>query len=149
MAYLASRALELDFLIASVQSPERGAVTTFLGVVRNHHAGREVVELTYEAYGPMAEAECGRILGEAESRWPVRVALQHRIGNLRVGDSAVAIAVAGGHRGEAFEACRYVIEELKSRVPIWKRERYADGSEAWVDPTAAGGTMPAGIRTAE
>jgi len=147
--YLASEPLNLEPLIGSVLSPERGAVATFLGVVRNHHAGRAVVELTYEAYGPMAEAECGRILGEAESRWPVRVALQHRIGILGVGDCAVAIAVAGGHRAEAFEACRYVIEELKSRVPIWKRERYADGSEAWVDPTAAGGTVPTGIRVSE
>jgi molybdopterin synthase catalytic subunit len=129
-------------MMAVVQSPERGAVASFVGVVRDHHAGRRVVELAYESYGPMAEAECARIIAEAESRWPVRVALKHRLGRLLVGDSAVAIVAAGAHRAEAFEACRYVIEELKSRVPIWKRERYADGTEAWVDPTAPGGTVP-------
>jgi molybdopterin synthase catalytic subunit len=77
------------------------------------------------------------------------VAVRHRVGKLVIGDTAVAIAVAGAHRDEAFEACRYVIEELKRRVPIWKRERYRDGSEAWVDPTVPGGTMPATMRTRE
>jgi molybdopterin synthase catalytic subunit len=149
MAHLVSDPVSLDTLIAAVLSPERGAVATFLGVVRNHHAGRTVLELAYEAYVPMAEAECARIVAEAESRWPVRIAVQHRIGRLQVGDTAVAIAAGAGHRAEAFEACRYVIEELKSRVPIWKRERYADGSEAWVDPTAPGGTTPTTVRTAE
>jgi molybdopterin synthase catalytic subunit len=86
----------------------------------------------------MAEAECVRIVTEAESRWPVAVALRHRIGRLEVGDTAVGIAVAGAHRDEAFAACRYVIEEVKRRVPIWKREMYLDGTEEWVDPTKAG-----------
>ena len=90
------------------------------------------MDLDYEAYGPMAESECARIVRESETRWPVRVALQHRIGRLGVGDTAVVVAAAGAHRAEAFEACRYVIEELKRRVPIWKRERYADGTEVWV-----------------
>jgi molybdopterin synthase catalytic subunit len=104
-----------------------------------------VVELQYEAFGPMAEAECGRIVAEAESRWPCRIALRHRIGRLVIGDVVVAVAAASAHRDEAFTACRYVIEELKRRVPIWKRERYADGTEAWVDPTAPGGTVPAAV----
>ena len=115
-----------------------GAVVTFLGLVRNHHGGRKVRSLTYSAYEPMAEAVCAEILAEAESRWPVRIAFRHRLGALEIGEAAVAIAVAGDHRDEAFEACRYLIEELKRRVPIWKRETYADGSEAWVDPTQAG-----------
>jgi molybdopterin synthase catalytic subunit len=149
VAYLTADPVALDALISAVQSTERGAVASFVGIVRDHHAGRSVVELTYVAYGPMAEAECARIVAEAESRWPVKVALAHRLGTLFVGDSAVAIAVAGAHRAEAFEGCRYVIEELKTRVPIWKRERYADGAEAWVDPTAPGGTMPTAARTAE
>jgi molybdopterin synthase catalytic subunit len=136
-------------MTARVQSSERGAVACFVGIVRDHHAGRSVVELAYESYGPMAEAECARIVAEAESRWPVRVSLQHRLGKLVVGDSAVAIVAAGAHRAEAFDACRYVIEELKSRVPIWKRERYADGSEAWVDPSAPEGTVPAAVRVVE
>jgi molybdopterin synthase catalytic subunit len=149
MAHLTSEPITVDPLIQAVLSPSRGGVATFLGIVRDHHAGQSVVELDYEAYGPMAEAECSRIVAEAEAKWPVRVAVQHRVGRLVIGDTAVAIAAAGAHRDEAFEACRYVIEELKRRVPIWKRERYSDGSEAWVDPTAPGGTVPAMARTPE
>jgi molybdopterin synthase catalytic subunit len=87
----------------------------------------------------MAEREIRAILEEAESRWPVRVAACHRLGGLGIGDVAVAVAAGSAHRAEAFEACRYVIEEIKYRVPIWKRERYADGSEAWVEPKDARG----------
>jgi molybdopterin synthase catalytic subunit len=84
----------------------------------------------------MAEAECARIVAEAESRWQVAVALSHRVGSLAVGDTAVAVAAASAHREAAFAACRYVIEEVKRRVPVWKREYYADGTVIWVDPTA-------------
>ena len=149
MAHLTSEPIQLGLLIQAVRSPSRGGVASFLGIVRDHHSGRSVVELDYEAYGPMAEAECSRIVAEAEARWPVGVAVQHRVGKLVIGDTAVAIAAAGAHRDEAFEACRYVIEELKRRVPIWKRERYSDGTEAWVDPTAPGGTIPAMARAPE
>jgi molybdopterin synthase catalytic subunit len=120
-------------LLAEVSAPERGGVVTFLGLVRDHHGGRQGRSLAYSAYEPMAEAVCAEILAEAASRWPVRIALRHRLGGLAIGDAAVAIAVAGDHRDEAFAACRYLIEELKRRVPIWKRETYADGSEEWVD----------------
>lgn len=144
MAFLTDAPLDVAALVARVTAPDRGGVVTFVGVVRDHHAGRAVVELTYEAFGPMAEAECGRIVAETEARWPVRMALLHRIGRLVIGEAAVAIAVGGAHRAEAFDACRHAIEELKHRVPIWKRERYADGSEAWVDPTAPGGAVPSG-----
>ena len=130
-------------LAARVVHRERGALVTFVGHVRDHHAGRTVTGLEYSAYAAMAEAECAKIVAEAERRWPVAVALEHRLGALDVGDVAVAIAVGGGHREEAFDACRWVIEEVKRSVPIWKRERYADGSVAWVDPTAPGGTVPA------
>jgi molybdopterin synthase catalytic subunit len=129
--------IDLERLVRAVAAPERGGVATFLGLVRNHHGGRSVLRLEYSAYEPMAEAEAGRILVEAERRWPVRVALVHRLGDLAVGDAAVAVVAAGAHRAEAFDACRYVIEELKVRVPIWKKEHYADGSVLWVDPTAA------------
>jgi molybdopterin synthase catalytic subunit len=88
----------------------------------------------------MAEAECARIVAEAEARWPCAIALEHRIGTLQVGDAAVAIAAASAHRDEAFAACRYVIEELKRRVPIWKREYFTDGTVEWVDPTRVGGS---------
>lgn len=138
MAYLVTEPIDPGALLALVLSPERGGVACFLGTVRNHHRGREVVQLEYSAYGPMAEAECGRIVAEAESRWEVAVALRHRVGELEIGDTAVAIAAASAHRDEAFLACRYVIEEVKRRVPIWKREVYADGNVEWVGSGAAG-----------
>ncbi len=143
MAFLTMDPIAIEPLIAEVSDPGRGGIATFLGVVRDCHAGRRVVALEYQAYGPMAEAECGRIALEAEGRWSCRVGLRHRLGRLAVGDVAVAIAVGSGHRDAAFAACRFVIDELKRRVPIWKRERYEDGSEVWVDPTAPGGTVPA------
>ncbi len=144
MAFLTDRPLDLTALIAEVQSPERGGIACFVGTVRNHHGGRGVKRLEYEAYRPMVEAECGRIVAEAERRWPVSVALRHRVGRLEIGDAAVAIAVAGAHRDEAFAACRHVIEELKLRVPIWKREFYADGTERWVGDSGAAGQRGSG-----
>lgn len=136
MSYLVTDPIDLGALLALVQSPERGGVASFLGTVRNHHHGRDVLRLEYSAYEPMAEAECERIVAEAESRWDVAVALRHRVGGLEIGDTAVAIAAASAHRDEAFLACRYVIEEVKRRLPIWKREVYADGSVEWVDASA-------------
>jgi molybdopterin synthase catalytic subunit len=144
MVYLTSDPIDASALLEVVQSPERGGIACFLGTVRNHHRGRDVLRLEYSAYGPMAEAECGRIVAEAETRWDVAVALLHRVGELEIGDTAVAITVASAHRDEAFLACRYVIEELKGRVPIWKREVYANGKVEWVDPSA-GSTDPSVI----
>lgn len=131
--YLTRSPIQLGSLIDQVAASDCGGIATFLGTVRNHHRGRDVHALSYSAYEPMAEAVSGEIVAEAAARWPVRVALQHRLGDLTIGDVAVAVAVAGGHRDEAFAACRYVIEELKRRVPIWKREIFADGTEDWVD----------------
>ncbi|HJR16105.1 MAG TPA: molybdenum cofactor biosynthesis protein MoaE [Gemmatimonadales bacterium] len=131
--YLTEEPLDITALLASVQSAERGGVACFLGTVRNHHQGREVVRLEYSAYAPMVEVECARIVAESQARWDVKVALQHRIGRLEIGDAAVAVAAASAHRDEAFLACRHVIEELKLRVPIWKREYYADGTVEWVE----------------
>ena len=136
MPFLTDRPIDHAELIRRVDAADRGGVASFFGLVRNHHQGRAVARLEYSAYGAMAEAECARIVAEAEARWPVAVALLHRVGALEVGETAVGIAVAGAHRDEAFAACRHVIEEVKRRVPIWKRERYADGTEEWVDPTA-------------
>ena len=135
MGFLTTDPIHLETLLAAVVAPDRGGVATFLGLVRDHHLGRSVVGLDYSAYEPMAEAVCRELLAEAELRWPVRAALSHRLGRLAIGDVAVAIAVAGHHRDEAFAACRHLIEELKRRVPIWKRERYSNGMVAWVDPT--------------
>jgi len=136
MAFLTADPIDLPPLLASVYSPARGGVAIFLGQVRDHHEGRAVMRLDYSAYGAMAEAECARIVAEAERRWNVGVALRHRIGSLAIGDVAVAAAAASAHRADAFAACRFVIEEGKLRVPIWKREHYADGTITWVDPTA-------------
>jgi molybdopterin synthase catalytic subunit len=138
MTHLTREPIQLDRLIARVGGPGRGGIATFLGVVRDHQDGRKVTGLEYSAYEPMADGECGRIVAEAAGRWPVAVALEHRLGPLQIGEIAVAIAAAGDHRAVAFEACRYVIEEVKRRVPIWKRENYADGTTGWVDPTRPG-----------
>ncbi|MGE5091546.1 MAG: molybdenum cofactor biosynthesis protein MoaE [Bacillota bacterium] len=141
--HLTDTAIDPAALLRAVQSPERGGVVSFAGIVRNHHAGREVVRLEYSAYLPMAEAECARIVAETEARWPVAVAMAHRIGTIEIGEHAVIVVAAAAHRGDAFDACRHVIDQVKSRVPIWKREYYADGSVAWVDPTAPDGIQPA------
>jgi molybdopterin synthase catalytic subunit len=130
--YLTSESIDLGSLMAQVHSPSRGGIACFVGTVRDHHGGRAVTRLDYTAYVPMAEAECARIVGEAEARWACGIALQHRIGPLEIGDAAVAIVAAAAHRDEAFAACRYAIEELKRRVPVWKRELYADGTVEWV-----------------
>ncbi len=142
MSFLTSQPIDAQQLVASLHAPDEGAVVTFVGLVRDHHAGREVALLEYSAYGEMAERIAGEIVAEARAKWDVRVAMAHRLGTLAVGDTAVVVAVAAHHRGAAFEACRWLIDALKSRVPIWKRERYGDGSEAWVDPTAASGVVP-------
>ena len=135
MGFLTVKPIDLAALVSRVESSAHGGVASFLGLVRNHHGGRAVLRLEYAAYAPMAEAECARIVSEAESRWPIRVALEHRVGALEIGDVAVGVAAAGAHRDEAFAACRFVIEEVKRRVPIWKKEFYRDGDVVWVDPT--------------
>ena len=137
--YLTTDPIDLAPLVAEVTAPPYGGIACFVGTVRDHHSGREVVGLEYSAYGPMAEKECNRIVSEAQARWGGAVALRHRIGALEIGDTSVAIAVAAPHRDAAFAACRFVIEALKQRVPIWKRERFADGMVEWVDPTRVSG----------
>ena len=136
MPFLTEAPIVLEALLTATQAPDRGGIATFLGLVRDHHDGRAVSRLEYSAYAPMAEAEIGAIVAEAEAAWPVRVAVAHRVGPLAIGDAAVAVVAASAHRAPAFEACRHVIEELKRRVPIWKKEFYADGTVSWVDPTA-------------
>ncbi|HTC23671.1 MAG TPA: molybdenum cofactor biosynthesis protein MoaE [Gemmatimonadales bacterium] len=137
MAFLTEQPLDLTPLVARVMSPERGGVACFLGVVRDHHDGRSVTRLEYSAYDAMAEAECERVVAEAEAKWDVRVALEHRTGRLEIGEVAVVIAAAAPHRDAAFMACRFVIEQVKRRVPIWKREYFLDGTSAWVAPRTA------------
>lgn len=125
--------IDLARLLAFVQRPSLGAVAVFLGTVRDHHAGRTVLHLEYEAYPAMAEAELRRIADEACVRFGVsRVAVEHRIGRLSIGEVSVAIAVASEHRKEALAACAFLIETLKRTVPIWKREFYEGGVE-WIE----------------
>lgn len=143
MLFLTREPIDPVRLVNAVAADEHGATASFIGVVRNHQDGRPVTRLEYSAYDAMAEAECQRIVTEAEQRWPARIALLHRVGALAIGDVAVAIAAGSGHRGAAFDACRYVIEEVKRRVPIWKKEFYTDGSIEWVDPTQPSGARPA------
>lgn len=122
-----------------VAGRESGAVVLFLGTVRRSNRGREVASLSYEAYGSMAVDELERVGREALDRFAIeRVAARHRTGVLRPGDAAVGVAVAAGHRDAAFDAARWIMEELKARVPLWKRERYADGEERWLDGVTPG-----------
>ena len=122
---------ELENCLADVRS---GAIVTFEGRVRNHHQGKEVALLEYEAYERLAVKEGRRILEEAHDAFDIVTArCVHRVGRLEVGEPAVWIGVSAGHRRASFQACQFVIDELKRRVPIWKKEHYADGSSIWVN----------------
>ena len=135
-ARLTSEPIDVATLIRDVTADNRGAVSLFLGTVRNSNEGRDVNGIDYSAYDAMAVAEMNRIVDEATQRFEdVAILLIHRTGTLRVGDVSVAIACAHAHRSPALDANRYVIEQLKRRVPIWKREHYLDGTSEWVDPS--------------
>jgi molybdopterin synthase catalytic subunit len=126
--------IEIDSLRRGLMDSSCGGYTAFEGWVRDHHQGRAVSGLHYEAYAELAKEEGLRILAEAEERFgPVRLACVHRIGELSVGELAVWVGAAAPHRDEAFKACRYVIDELKQRLPIWKKEHYIEGESVWVD----------------
>ncbi len=131
--------LELQPLIEAVRGDADGAVVAFLGVVRERSDdGRSVTALEYEAYASAALAEMRAIVAEAERRFaPSRIACAHRVGLLGIGEAAVAVAAAAPHRAVAFDACEYVIDELKARVPIWKKEHYADGEAVWRENSCA------------
>jgi molybdopterin synthase catalytic subunit len=118
-----------------------GACVTFEGWVRDHNDGEAVRALEYEAHREIAEKEGARIVAEALERFAVKTVLcEHRVGKLAIGDCAVWVGVSAAHRGAAFDACRYVIDESKARVPIWKKEHYASGATGWVNCA----TKPAG-----
>jgi molybdopterin synthase catalytic subunit len=121
---------------ARVEGPDAGGVVVFVGAVRDQARGHQIRFLEYEAYPAMAEREMDRIVAEAGARWSgARVAIAHRVGHLEVGELAVVVAAAAPHRAEAFEACRFAIDTLKERVPIWKKEVATDGAY-WVDDHA-------------
>ena len=126
--------LDLGLLIASARRDQAGALSIFVGSVRNHNDGQTVSAIDYSAYQPMAESILRSIREECADHWPQATVLcHHRIGHLVVGDDAVAVVVSAPHRKEAFEACRYVIERLKQDCPIWKKE-WGDDGASWVSP---------------
>jgi molybdopterin synthase catalytic subunit len=130
--YLTDAIIDTDALIARVMRPSDGALTVFSGIVRNHHEGLQVESILYEAYRPMAESEIGKIVSVVTEQYPdVQVAVQHRLGLLRVGEASIVIACGSPHRAEAFAACREMIDRIKEKVPIWKKERTPEG-ETWV-----------------
>ena len=132
MSYLTDAPIDRDALIRRVMRPTDGACALFEGVVRNHHEGKAVDSIFYDAYRPMAEKEIGRVIDSVREQFrEVAVGVIHRLGELRVGDASIAIACASPHRAEAFSACRMVIDGIKETVPIWKKERGPDGEE-WV-----------------
>ena len=133
MIKIVSEKISRESVFGSVASPECGAMAVFEGVVRRESEGKQVTHLFYEAYAPMAEKEIEKICKRALNRWPVaRISVVHRTGRLEIGDTAVLIAVGSPHRSEAFDACRFVIDEIKKSVPIWKKEHFSDG-EIWVE----------------
>jgi len=146
MVHLTRSPISLDALLAEVSSPERGGTCVFLGTVRNGPEEKGVTAIEYSAYQEMVEEELGRIVAEAAARWPGgRLALRHRLGVIRAGEASIAIVAAAPHRAQAFEACRYAIEEIKRRVPVWKKELRSDGSEVWVDPSGRPTSKPAHV----
>ena len=134
---ITSDILDLVVLARTVESAGTGAVTSFLGLVRDHNQGRRVTHLIYEAYEPLAVRALDRIVEESRERWPtVALAIHHRTGRLEIGEASVAIAAASPHRAHAFSACRYAIERIKQIVPIWKHE-YFDGGDVWIEGATA------------
>jgi molybdopterin synthase catalytic subunit len=122
-------------LVEQVRSTRAGAVCSFLGTVREITGDHKTAYLDYEAYPEMALKKLGELDREARRRWPIiELAIVHRLGRLDLGEVSVAVVVSCPHRDDAFEACRYLIDTLKEAVPIWKKERWADGTEEWAHP---------------
>jgi molybdopterin synthase catalytic subunit len=128
------RAIDVAALLAEVHDTANGATVVFLGHVREVNDGRAVIGIEYSAYGEMAERELASIAGECASAFGIaHLAIEHRLGTIALGEASIAIIVAHPHRAAAYEASRFVIEEVKRRLPIWKREGYVDGSSEWVN----------------
>lgn len=133
MIRIVEHQIDRDEAIRSVSSNGSGAVVTFDGTIRDNARGKQVLHLYYEAFPEMAVKEIEKIYDEAMQRWPLqRMAIVHRIGRMEIGESSVFIAVSSAHRKDAFEACRFAIDTLKTTVPIWKKEHY-DNGEIWIE----------------
>ncbi len=136
---IADTPLDPAALAAALRHVQAGACATFEGWVRDHNDGHAVQSLEYEAYAALAEREGDRVLAEARAKFDLlTVAAVHRTGHLQIGDLAVWVGVTAAHRGAAFDACRYIIDELKARLPIWKKEHYAEGDTVWINCATRG-----------
>jgi len=136
MAELTRDRIPVDRLLAGATRPDCGAVAIFLGTTRDHHEGRRVERLSYEAYEPMALAALAKLETETVARFEVETChIVHRLGEVPIAEPSVVVVVASAHRGPAFEACRWAMDELKRTVPVWKKEHFSDGGEGWVEGT--------------
>ena len=134
MFKLSSSPLEIFSFIDQLRDARAGAFVSFEGWARDHNDGKSVAALEYEALVPLCEAEAARILNEAKEKFEVlRAVCLHRTGRLQIGDMAVWVGVTASHRDAAFKACRYIIDEIKNRLPIWKKEFYKDGDTQWIN----------------
>ncbi len=134
MFKLSKTIIEIEPLKSALSDPRAGALTTFEGWVRNHNEGHEVTLLEYEAMESLATKEAENIIAEAKAKFSIYNAIcVHREGALQIGELAVWLGVTAAHRGEAFDACRYIIDEIKTRLPIWKKEHYKNGTSGWVN----------------
>jgi molybdopterin synthase catalytic subunit len=133
MPLLVRDPIDVPALIAGAARPDCGALAVFLGTSRDHHEGRRVERLAYEAYEPMAIVALAALEAEAARRFDVaECRIVHRLGEVPIAEASVAVVVAAAHRAPAFDACRWAVDELKTKVPIWKKELFVDGSEDWV-----------------
>lgn len=136
MAELTHQPIDTARLTREAARPDCGAIALFLGTTRDHHQGRRVTRLAYEAYEPMALAALARLEREALEQFEISMCrVIHRLGEVRLAEASVAVIVAAAHRGPAFDACRWVMDELKRTVPIWKKEFFDSGGAAWVEGT--------------
>src|SRR5437867_5404500 len=136
MSYVTRSPISLDLLVAEVSCAACGGTCIFLGTVRNGPGEGGVTAIEYSAYEEMVEAEFVRLLADARARYPeARIAVRHRLGHIPAGEASIAIAAAAPHRAQAFDACRWAIDEVKRRIPVWKKELRVDGTEVWVDPS--------------
>ena len=136
MAELTPAPILVEQLLAAAARPDCGAIALFLGTTRDHHEGRRVSRLAYEAYEPMALAALESLERQAQERFAIASCrIVHRLGDVPLTEASVAVVVASAHRGPAFDACRWAMDELKRSVPIWKKEFFTEGGEGWVAGT--------------
>lgn len=137
-AFVTDHPIRPEELLELAARRGHGATNLFVGAVRDHHEGRAVRAVTYDCFRPLAEKVLGQIASEAASEHQALVAVAHRVGRLEVGEISVAIAASSPHRAQAFDASRAVIEQIKVRLPVWKKEHYVEGESAWLSGCALG-----------